>query len=312
MKRLLGFLASWALLIGALAVCAIGVAAVAMNFSEARRFQRFDLVAELIEQKKGGDVHALRAEGVARQTALDSMSSTLSDADTALRDFEDTDQTILVSTAENKVYVRKDRNVVFDAVCSTGKGTTLVDKGRTMVFSTPIGKFRILSKEKDPVWVPPDWHYVEEARKTGLRVVRLNRGDSIDASTGSAPLPPREKGVWAMLGAEPAAANSGRVLKVKGDTIVEIANGVERELPPGTMIRAGNSVIIPPIGVKQRRFAKVLGSYRLNLGDGYALHGTQQTAQLGQSVSHGCIRLGDEDMAELYAIANVGDEVLIY
>jgi lipoprotein-anchoring transpeptidase ErfK/SrfK len=312
MKRSLGFLASWALLIVALVVCAMGVAAEAMNLSEVRRFRRFDLVAQLIEEKKGAALAALRAEGVERQTAIDSMTSTLSEADAALRDSEDTDQTILVSTAENRVYVRKDREVVFDAICSTGKGTTLVDKGRTMVFSTPIGKFRIVSKEKDPVWVPPDWHYVEEARKNGLRVVRLNRGDSIDASTGSAPIPPRETGVWALLGTEPITAGSGRVLKVKGDTMVEIADGVERELPPGTMIRAGNTVIIPPIGVKQRRFAKVLGSYRLNLGDGYALHGTQQLAQLGRSVSHGCIRLGDQDMADLYAIANVGDEVLIY
>jgi L,D-transpeptidase catalytic domain len=312
MKRSLGFLASWALLIVALVVCSFGIAAEAMNLREVRRFQRFDLVDELIEQKKGTALGALRAEGVERQTAIDSMTSSLSDADAALRDFEDTDQTILVSTAENKVYVRKDRNVIFDAICSTGKGTTLVDKGRTMVFSTPIGKFRIVSKEKDPVWVPPDWHYVEEARKNGLRVVRLNRGDSIDASTGSAVIPPREKGVWALLGTEPATPRSDRVLKVKGDTIVEIANGIERELPPGTMIRAGNSVVIPPVGVRQRRFAKVLGSYRLNLGDGYALHGTQQTAQLGRSVSHGCIRLGDQDMADLYAIANVGDEVVIY
>lgn len=312
MKRSLGFLASWALLIVALVVCSIGIAAEAMNLREMRRFQRFDLIDELIEQKKSAALGALRVEGVERRTAIDSMTSSLSDADAALRDFEDTDQTILVSTAENKVYVRKDRNVIFDAICSTGKGTTLVDEGRTMVFDTPIGKFRIVSKEKDPVWVPPDWHYVEEARKSGLRVVRLNRGDSIDASTGSAAIPPREQGVWALLGAEPAAAGSARVLKVKGDTIVEIADGVERELPPGTMIRAGNSVVIPPLGVKQRRFAKVLGNYRLNLGDGYALHGTQQIGELGRSVSHGCIRLGDQDMADLYAIANVGDEVVIY
>lgn len=312
MKRSLGFLASWALLIIGLAICSIGIAGEILNLREERRFRRFEVIDELIEQKKGATLRALRAEGTERRTAIDSMTSSLSAANATLRDFEDTDQTILVSTAENKVYVRKDRNVIFDAVCSTGKGTTLVDKGRTMVFSTPIGKFRIISKEKDPVWVPPDWHYVEEARKNGLRVVHLNRGDSIDASTGSAAIPARENGVWALLGAEKATPGSGRVLKVKGDTIVEVTNGVERELPPGTMIRAGNSVVIPPIGVKQRRFAKVLGSYRLNLGDGYALHGTQQIAELGRSVSHGCIRLGDQDMADLYAIANVGDEVVIY
>ncbi len=312
MRRTLGFLASWALLIVALAVCTIGIAGEALNLREVRRFRRYAVVDELMERNKAAALSALRAEGAQRQGNINSMTTSLSDADATLRDFEDTDQTILVSTAENKVYVRKDRNVVFDAVCSTGKGTTLVDKGRTMVFSTPIGKFRIVSKEKDPVWVPPDWHYVEEARKNGLRVVRLNRGDSIDASTGGAAIPEREKGVWALLGAEQTTTGSGRVLKVKGDTIVEVANGVERELPAGTMIRAGNSVVIPPIGVKQRRFAKVLGNYRLNLGDGYALHGTQQIAELGRSVSHGCIRLGDQDMADLYAIANVGDEVVIY
>jgi hypothetical protein len=159
---------------------------------------------------------------------------------------------------------------------------------------------------------PPDWHYVEEARKNGLRVVRLERGDSIDATTGNATAPVRETGVWSWLDGEKERPVAGPVLKVKGDTIVEIANGVERELPPGTMIRAGNSVVIPPLGVKQRRFDKVLGSYRLNLGDGYALHGTLQTAQLGSSASHGCIRLGDRDIATLYSIASVGDEVVIY
>jgi len=312
MKRSLGFLASWALLIVGLAVCSLAIAAETMNLREVRRFRRYEVVDELIESKKNATLASLRAEGVDRQAGIDAVGSKLVDAQTALRDFEDTDQTILVSTAENKVYVRKDRVIVFEAVCSTGKGTTLVDKGRTMVFSTPIGKFRIVSKEENPVWVPPDWHYVEEARKNGLRVVRLERGDSIDATTGNATAPVRETGVWSWLDGEKERPASGPVLKVKGDTIVEIVNGVERELPPGTMIRAGNSVVIPPLGVKQRRFDKVLGSYRLNLGDGYALHGTQQTAQLGRAASHGCIRLGDQDIADLYSIVNVGDEVVIY
>lgn len=312
MRRSLGFLASWALLIVALVICSIAVVAEAMNLRESRRFQRFEIVDELIEKNRRATLGALRVEGTQRQAGIDAVTSRLSDVRTELRDLEDTDQTILVSTAENKVYVRRDREVVFEAVCSTGKGTTLVDKGRTMVFSTPIGKFRIVSKEQNPVWVPPDWHYVEEARKNGLRVVHLGRGDSIDANTGSATPPVREANVLSWLVGEKPASVAGPVLRVKGDTIVEISNGIERELPPGTMILAGNSVVIPPLGVKQRRFDKVLGAYRLNLGDGYALHGTLQTAQLGRSVSHGCIRLGDDDIAALYAIANVGDEVVIY
>lgn len=312
MKRSLGFLASWALLIVALAVCSIAVAAEAMNLREMRRFRRFELVDELLAKTNRDTLGALRTQESAGRAGIDTVTSQLSNADTTLRDLEDTDQTILVSTAENKVYVRRDRKVIFEAVCSTGKGTTLIDKGRTMVFSTPIGKFRIVSKEEKPVWVPPDWHYVEEARKNGLEAVHLKRGDSIDMNTGKATVPVRETGVWSWLpgGTEPPPP--GPIMKVKGDTIVVVENGVERELPPGEMIRAGNTVVIPPIGVKQRKFDKVLGLYRLNLGDGYALHGTQQITQLGQSVSHGCIRLGDLDIATLYSIANVGDEVVIY
>lgn len=312
MKRSLGFLASWALLIVALAVASIGVAAESMNLREMRRVRRYELVDQLIEKNKRATIERLRSEESQRRAGIDSVTSSLSDARTALSDFEDTDQTILVSTAENKVYVRRDRVQIFEAICSTGKGTTLVDRGRTMVFSTPIGRFRIVSKEENPVWVPPDWHYVEEARKQGLQVVRLRHGDTIDADTGGAVAPVRETGVWNWLDGEKPAPAPRALLKVRRDTLVEIRNGVERELPAGTMIVAGKTVVIPPLGVKQRQFAGVLGSYRLNLGDGYALHGTQQTAQLGSSVSHGCIRLGDDDIAALYAIANVGDEVVIY
>jgi lipoprotein-anchoring transpeptidase ErfK/SrfK len=35
-------------------------------------------------------------------------------------------------------------------------------------------------------------------------------------------------------------------------------------------------------------------------------------SQLGRNVSHGCVRLANEDIATLYAMANVGDEVVIY
>ena len=70
--------------------------------------------------------------------------------------------------------------------------------------------------------------------------------------------------------------------------------------------------MIPPLDTKQRHYDKVLGLYRLELGDGYGIHGTDEPDKLGRSVSHGCVRLGDDDIAKLYAMANVGDEVIIY
>ncbi|HEX9500942.1 MAG TPA: L,D-transpeptidase, partial [Thermoanaerobaculia bacterium] len=98
----------------------------------------------------------------------------------------------------------------------------------------------------------------------------------------------------------------------KGDTVVEDDGGSVRELPDGKLIVAGDAVVIPPVNTKQRHFKGILGQYRLELGDGYGIHGTDEPEKLGQSVSHGCVRLGDADIANLYAMANVGDTVIIY
>jgi lipoprotein-anchoring transpeptidase ErfK/SrfK len=48
------------------------------------------------------------------------------------------------------------------------------------------------------------------------------------------------------------------------------------------------------------------------LGDGYALHGTDKPSSIGQAVSHGCVRLRNEDIAYLYSIVPVGTPVFIY
>ena len=70
--------------------------------------------------------------------------------------------------------------------------------------------------------------------------------------------------------------------------------------------------MIPPYGTNQRKYADVLGAYRLYLGDGYALHGTNNPASIGQAVSHGCVRLRNQDIAELYDRVAVGTPVYIY
>src|SRR5262249_45711872 len=128
-------------------------------------------------------------------------------------------QTILVSTAENRLWLRRGRETVFTAVVSTGKGTTLQVAGRKLVFDTPTGRFKVLSKEENPVWVPPDWHYVEEARRKKLDVVRAKPGDVIDADTGEA-VTPGPSGVWSLV---EGSGRPRRVLSVRADSIVEVA-----------------------------------------------------------------------------------------
>ncbi len=56
----------------------------------------------------------------------------------------------------------------------------------------------------------------------------------------------------------------------------------------------------------------VLGDYALNLGNGYLIHGTLYQRLLGLPVTHGCIRLADEDLEVVYKNLQVGSKVFIY
>lgn len=44
----------------------------------------------------------------------------------------------------------------------------------------------------------------------------------------------------------------------------------------------------------------------------YGIHGTDQPALIGRPVSHGCVRMRNRDVEELYNIVSVGTSVLIY
>jgi L,D-transpeptidase YbiS len=56
----------------------------------------------------------------------------------------------------------------------------------------------------------------------------------------------------------------------------------------------------------------VLGEYGLYFGDGYLIHGTLYERLLGRSVSHGCIRVGRDDLREIYRAAQVGTSIYIF
>jgi lipoprotein-anchoring transpeptidase ErfK/SrfK len=307
MPRWVGFLGSWAVLVLSLGLASFAVAGEWINIRDTRQLDRLAVIDRMIAEHTGNKAGELRQSAAQRAVELNALQSKVQTIERQTDDTPDTGQTIIVSTAENKLYVRKGGQTIFEAVCSTGKGTTLAVDGKTLVFDTPIGKLSVKAKEENPEWVPPDWHYVEEARKNGMRVVRLNPGSPVDARTGD-PARKRDEGVWSWF----SGGGSGAVLKVKGDTVVEDDGRSERELPPGKTIVAGDAIVIPPINTKQRHYDKVLGKFRLELGDGYGIHGTDEPEKLGQSVSHGCVRLGDEDIAKLYAMSNVGDAVVIY
>lgn len=312
MKFRLGFLGAWALFVIALGAAAFVSVAEIENFRDARRLSRLEKIDRMIATRLEGRFEELKfAAGVTAGRVSD-LRSKVARTQVRLDEGPDTPQTIVISTAENRIWLRQGGQTVFEAICSTGKGTTLVENGKTTVFETPTGRFKIRSKEENPVWVPPDWHFLEEARKKKGEVVRLEPGEAVDAATGepvAADLS-RSGGVWSWIG---GARAKQKVLTLKNGSVVEVSpDGTTRELPPGQVILAGKTVVVPPVTAPQRRFDKVLGKYRLNLGGGYALHGTLATDQLGRSVSHGCVRLADRDLEKLWGMTRVGDQVIIY
>jgi hypothetical protein len=199
---------------------------------------------------------------------------------------------LVISLAENRLWYKQGDRTLFETRVASGSGKTLVKEGggSHYKFDTPRGRLVVQRKDLDPQWVPPDWHFMEQARKRGLGLARLNRGQDIPTSDGAV------------------------VTVVGNDVVKRYPDGrqVALEAQDGREIVVNGNIVIPPYGTNQRKYADVLGTHRLYLGDGYGLHGTNNPASIGQSVSHGCIRLRNEDIAQLYEMVPLGTPVFIY
>jgi L,D-transpeptidase ErfK/SrfK len=143
---------------------------------------------------------------------------------------------IVVDTARNHLYLKRRDQVMLDALASTGSGTILDKPGEARgqwIFDTPRGEFTVQSKLINPVWVKPDWAFIEE----GMAIPK-SAADRIESG--------------------------------------------------------------------------VLGEYALGFGKGYFIHGTLYTRLLGKNVTHGCIRLNDDDLKSVYQLARVGTPIMIF
>ena len=198
---------------------------------------------------------------------------------------------LVVSIEDHRLWYKLGDSVLFTTEVATGSGRVLEAGTGSWKFDTPRGRLVVQEKQIDPAWVPPDWHFVEQARKRGLGIIKLERGTTLPGSDGS-------------------------VITVSGTEVVRRhADGREEPISAGVEGReivAGGNMIIPPFGSSQRRYKGVLGTHRLMLGDGYALHGTDKPETIGKSVSHGCIRLRNADIAKLHDLVAVGTPVYIY
>ncbi len=142
---------------------------------------------------------------------------------------------LIIDTASNVLLIKKGSETQRQVVVSCGSGNILQEPSgkRTWVFDTPRGGFKVQSKLKKPVWVKPDWAFIEEGKA--------------------------------------------------------IPNDQEERLEPG-----------------------VMGDYAMGFGDGYFVHGTLYTRLLGRNVTHGCVRVGDEDLKNIFKSVSIGTTLYIF
>jgi len=194
---------------------------------------------------------------------------------------------LVVSLQDRHLWAIIGRDTVLSAPAAVAKGTTLEFGKKEWTFDTPRGMRTVLSKEADPIWQPPEWLYAETALENGLKLGHLSTGQKVKLS-------------------------DGRSLTVRDGVAGVVDGGMFAALPTDEHIVFDNTLFVPPMGSKNRKIEGELGKYRLNLGDGYLLHGTPYKESIGLAATHGCVRMRDEDIEWLYDHVPVGTRVYIY
>jgi lipoprotein-anchoring transpeptidase ErfK/SrfK len=115
----------------------------------------------------------------------------------------------------------------------------------------------------------------------------------------------------------------GEIYALEDGTWIEIRDGEVGRVnkfgnfwpfTPGIEIIFDGKLYIPPMDTPQRRVPDALGPYKLDMGDGYLIHGTHLYNQdsIGLPASHGCVRMHNEDLERLYSMVEANTPVFIF
>jgi hypothetical protein len=197
---------------------------------------------------------------------------------------------ILVSTENRWLWFVHGRDTLLSVPIAVGVGTNFQYNGKKWNFATPRGRRTVLKKEENPIWTVPEWHYYEKAALRGLRSVHVKPGEVYAL----------EDGTWIEI----RDGEVGRVNKF----------GNFWPFTPGIEIIFDGKLFIPPLNTPQRRVPEALGPYKLDMGDGYLIHGTHLYNQdsIGLPASHGCVRMHNEDLERLYSMVEPKTPVFIF
>lgn len=79
--------------------------------------------------------------------------------------------------------------------------------------------------------------------------------------------------------------------------------------PDWAFLEEGRAI---PATVSERVETGILGEYAFGFGNGYFIHGTLYTRLLGRNVTHGCIRLSDDDLRVVNRLTDIGTPLIIF
>jgi L,D-transpeptidase ErfK/SrfK len=71
---------------------------------------------------------------------------------------------LVINTTYNRFFLYRNNKLIREGFCSTGSYTRLTNSegSRQWIFKTPKGRFWIQQKITSPLWIRPDWSFVEE------------------------------------------------------------------------------------------------------------------------------------------------------
>lgn len=94
---------------------------------------------------------------------------------------------VVINTAGNRVVLHNGDKTEAEMVASCGSGNVLEDPkgGRRWTFDTPRGVFSVKTRVADPVWIKPDWAFIEEGEPIPKdRALRAMPGEMGDFAIG--------------------------------------------------------------------------------------------------------------------------------
>jgi len=108
-------------------------------------------------------VETLRSEVIGLQQQARLLEEENQGLRNMLKAMDDGELYLVVDTESSRLTMRQGNSVLLTAKVGTGSRQFIeAETGNNWYFETPMGSFTVLGKERNPVWIRPDWSYVEE------------------------------------------------------------------------------------------------------------------------------------------------------